>query len=98
MERSAQGVVEGARLSDRTGVALNDINQLSINVTARIEKIAEEASQESESAKAIARSMQNIVNLIEHASHGTQLNADKVRSLSSAAKDLRESVARFTVA
>jgi len=98
MERSAQGVVEGTRLSDRAGLALKDINQLSEDVSARIEQIAYVASEESESAKAVAHSMQDIVALIEQTSHGTQLNADKVRGLRSAADDLRESVARFNVA
>ncbi len=97
MERSAQGVVEGTRLSDRAGVALNAINQLSTDVTSRIEKIADTAKQESESAKAIAHGLQNIVGLIEQTSRGTQLNADKVQGLRSAADDLRESVARFNV-
>jgi len=97
MERSAQSVVEGTRLSDRAGVALNDINQLSTDVTLRIEKIADAATQESKSAKVIAHSMQHIVGLIEQTSHGTQLNAEKVRGLRSAADDLRESVARFNV-
>ena len=98
MERSAQSVVEGTKLADRAGVALNAINQLSTDVTSRIEKIADTANQESESAKAIAHGMQNIVGLIEQTSHGTQLNADKVQGLRSAADDLRESVARFKVA
>ena len=97
MERSAQGVVEGTRLSDRAGVALNAINQLSTDVTSGIEKIADAAKQESESAKAIAHGLQNIVGLIEQTSRGTQLNADKVHGLRSAADDLRESVARFKV-
>lgn len=98
MERSAQGVVEGTRLSDRAGLALKDINQLSEDVSARIEQIATVASKEADSAKAVANSMQGIVSLIEQTSHGTQLNADKVRGLRSAADDLRESVTRFNVA
>ena len=97
MERSAQGVVEGTRLSDRAGVALNAINQLSTDVTSRIEGIADAAKKESESAKAIAHGLQNIVGLIEQTSRGTQLNADKVHGLRSAADDLRGSVARFKV-
>ena len=98
MERSAQGVVEGTRLSDRAGLALKDINQLSEDVSARIEQIATVASKEADSANAVANSMQGIVSLIEQTSHGTQLNADKVRGLRSAADDLRESVTRFNVA
>ena len=98
MERSAQSVVEGTLLSDRAGLALNDINQLSEDVSARIENIATVASQESKSAKEVAQAMRDIVGLIEQTSHGTQLNADKVRSLRSAAADLRDSVARFNVA
>ena len=98
MERSAQGVVEGTRLSDRAGLALKDINQLSEDVSARIEQIATVASKEADSANAVANSMQGIVSLIEQTSHGTQLNADKVRGLRSAAEDLRESVTRFNVA
>ena len=98
MDRSAQGVVEGTRLSDRAGLALKDINQLSEDVSARIEQIATVASKEADSANAVANSMQGIVSLIEQTSHGTQLNADKVRGLRSAADDLRESVTRFNVA
>lgn len=98
MERSAQGVVEGTQLSDRAGLALKDINQLSEDVSARIEQIATVASKEADSANAVANSMQGIVSLIEQTSHGTQLNADKVRGLRSAAEDLRESVTRFNVA
>ena len=98
MERSAQGVVEGTRLSDRAGLALKDINQLSEDVSARIEQIATVASKEADSANAVANSMQGIVSLIDQTSHGTQLNADKVRGLRSAAEDLRESVTRFNVA
>lgn len=98
MERSAQGVVEGTRLSDRAGLALKDINQLSEDVSARIEQIATVASKEAESANAVANGMRGIVSLIEQTSHGTQLNADKVRGLRSAADDLRESVTRFNVA
>eukprot|EP01036_Dinobryon_divergens_P006118 gene6118-8115_t len=90
MERSAQGVVEGTRLSDRAGLALKDINQLSEDVSARIEQIATVASKEADSANAVANSMQGIVSLIEQTSHGTQLNADKVRGLRSAADDLRD--------
>jgi twitching motility protein PilJ len=97
MERSALGVVEGARLSDRAGLALTDIDRLSHDVTAHVERISNVATQESQSAGVIAKDIQAIFTLTEQNAQGTLLNAEKVRSLSTAANKLMESVARFSV-
>jgi twitching motility protein PilJ len=97
MERSALGVVEGARLSDRAGLALTDIDRLSHDVTAHVERISDVATQESQSAGVIAKDIQSIFTLTEQNAQGTLLNAEKVRSLSTAADKLMESVARFSV-
>ena len=97
MERSALGVVEGARLSDRAGLALTDIDRLSHDVTAHVERISNVATQESQSAGLIAKDIQSIFTLTEQNAQGTLLNAEKVRSLSTAANKLMESVERFSV-
>ena len=97
MERSALGVVEGARLSDRAGLTLTDIDRLSREVTAHVERISDVATQESQSASVIAKDIQSIFTLTEQNTQGTLINAEKVHSLSTAADNLMKSVARFSL-
>jgi hypothetical protein len=47
MERSTQGVVEGARLSDNAGTALSEIDRVSRQLADLIEQISDSASQRS---------------------------------------------------
>jgi twitching motility protein PilJ len=98
MERSTQGVVEGARLSDAAGAALADIDRVTRELSSLIERISSQASKEAESANVVAANIQHIFAVTEQTSEGTQSTAQMVRELSRTAEDLRTSVARFKVA
>ena len=97
MERSTQGVVEGARLSDAAGTALGDIDRVSRELSGLIERISAEALSEAESANVVAANIQHIFNVTEQTSDGTRSTAQMVRELSRTAEELRTSVARFKV-
>ncbi len=98
MERSTNGVVEGARLSDAAGSALGDIDRVTRELSALIERISSQALQEARSANVVAANIQHIFAVTEQTSEGTQSTAQMVRELSRTAEDLRASVARFKVA
>ncbi|MFN8897941.1 MAG: methyl-accepting chemotaxis protein [Pseudomonadota bacterium] len=98
MERSTQGVVEGARLSDAAGAALADIDRVTRELAELIERIAEQASREATSANVVADNIQHSFAVTEQTSAGTRSTAQMVRELSRSAEDLKASVARFKVA
>jgi len=98
MERSTQGVVEGARLSDAAGAALADIDRVTRELADLIERISASASREAESANEVAANIQHIFAVTEQTSEGTRSTAQMVRELSRTADELKASVARFKVA
>ncbi|MBT9489548.1 MAG: type IV pili methyl-accepting chemotaxis transducer N-terminal domain-containing protein [Rubrivivax sp.] len=97
MERSTQGVVEGARLSDAAGAALGDIDRVTRELSDLIQRISEQASEEATSANVVAENIQHIFAVTEQTGDGTRSTAQMVRELSRTAEELRQSVARFKV-
>ncbi|MBL0920350.1 MAG: type IV pili methyl-accepting chemotaxis transducer N-terminal domain-containing protein [Hydrogenophaga sp.] len=98
MERSTQGVVEGAKLSDNAGTALSEIDRVSRRLADLIEQISSAASREAESANEVAGNIQHIFAVTEQTGEGTRSTAQQVRELSAMAEELRQSVARFKIA
>jgi twitching motility protein PilJ len=98
MERSTQGVVEGARLSDAAGSALADIDRVTRQLSELIIQISAQASREAESANVVAANIQHIFAVTEQTGEGTRSTAQMVRELSRTAEELKASVARFKVA
>ncbi|MDO8717749.1 MAG: methyl-accepting chemotaxis protein [Polaromonas sp.] len=98
MERSTQGVVEGARLSDNAGTALTEIDQVSRHLAELIEQISRSASKEAVSANVVADNIQHIFAVTEQTGEGTRSTAQQVRDLSRMAEELRQSVSRFKIA
>jgi len=98
MERSTQGVVEGARLSDAAGAALGDIDRVTRELSQLIQRISQEALREAESANVVAANIQHIFAVTEQTSEGTRSTAQMVRELSRTAEELKASVARFKIA
>ena len=98
MERSTQGVVEGAKLSDSAGTALSEIDQVSRRLADLIEQISDSASREAASANVVADNIQHIFVVTEQTGEGTRSTAKQVRDLSRMAEELRESVSRFKIA
>ena len=97
MERSTQGVVEGAKLSDNAGSALSEIDSVSRRLAMLIEQISDSASREAESANEVATNIQHIFAVTEETGEGTRSTAQQVRELSRMAEELRQSVARFKI-
>ena len=98
MERSTQGVVEGAKLSDNAGTALTEIDQVSRRLAELIEQISMSASKEAESANVVAGNIQHIFAVTEQTGEGTRSTAQQVRELTRMAEELRQSVSRFKIA
>ncbi len=97
MERSTQGVVEGAKLSDNAGTALSEIDRVSRRVADLIEQISGSASREAGLANVVADNIQHIFAVTEQTGEGTRMTASQVRELSRMADELRQSVSRFKI-
>ena len=98
MERSTQGVVEGAKLSDNAGGALTEIDRVSRRLAELIEQISSATSHEAVQANEVADNIQHIFAVTEQTGEGTRSTAQQVRELSAMAEELRQSVARFKIA
>jgi len=98
MERSTQGVVEGAKLSDSAGTALSEIDSVSRRLAELIEQISKSAIREAASANVVADNIKHIFAVTEQTGEGTRSTATQVRELSRMAEELRQSVSRFKIA
>ena len=97
MEQSTQGVVEGAKLSDAAGQALSEIGDVSHNLADLIESISTSTQDQADSATRVARMMQDILQVTEQTTAGTQRTARAVDELTALASELKGSVAGFKV-
>ena len=98
MERSTQGVVEGAKLSDSAGSALSEIDEVSRRLTDLIEDISLVTGNEAKSAGLMASNIQQIFAVTEQTSEGTRETVTRVRELLRMAQELKQSVSRFKIA
>jgi len=98
MEKSTQGVVEGAHLSDAAGQALTEIGRVSRSLSELIEGISVTTSTQAESAQVVARNMEEMLRVNERTSDGTRHTAESVRQLAELAQELKASVSGFKVA
>lgn len=97
MERSTQGVVEGARLSDQTGTAFSEINTVAKRLANLIQQISLQAENEANVANSVADNIQHIFAVTEQTADGTRSTAQQVRELARVANQLERSVARFKI-
>jgi twitching motility protein PilJ len=97
MEKSTQGVVEGARLSDAAGAALADISRVSNRLAELIQGISTATGSQATSANGVAHNMQHILAVTGQAQDGTQQTAQSIRELAMLAQELKNSVSRFRV-
>ena len=97
MEKSTQGVVEGARLSDAAGAALSEIRRISNQLANLIQGISHSTEQQATSANGVAQNIQHILTITEQTQDGTQQTASSIRDLSALAQELKNSVSRFRV-
>jgi twitching motility protein PilJ len=97
MERSTQGVVEGARLSDDAGAALTEIDRVARRLADLVEQISGAAFKEADQANQVAGNIQHIFAVTEQTGESTRTTAALVRELARVADDLHQSVARFKI-
>ena len=97
MEKSTQGVVEGAKLSDAAGAALSDISRVSNRLAELIQGISFATELQATSANGVAHNIQHILSVTESTQDGTQQTANSIRQLSMLAQELKNSVSRFRV-
>jgi len=97
MERSTVGVVDGTRLSDAAGRALEQIDDVSRRLDGLIAEISQQALREAAQANDVAANIQHIFAVTEQTSEGTRSTAQMVHELSRSAEALKTSVARFKV-
>lgn len=97
MERSTQGVVRGAKLSDEAGMALINIGQVSQELADLIMHISKTTENQAASASSVAQSIQRILLVNSQTNEGTQQTAGSILQLSELARELKNSVARFRV-
>lgn len=95
MEKSTEGVVEGARLSDAAGQALNEIETVTNNLAQLIQAISTATAAQTEVASTVSRNMQQIQNITTQTTDGTKQTAQSVGQLTSLAAELSNSVAGF---
>ncbi len=97
MEKSTQGVVEGAKLSDAAGAALVDISGVSNRLAELIQDISFATGLQATSANGVALNIQHILSVTEHTQDGTEQTAESIRQLGALAQELKNSVSRFRV-
>jgi twitching motility protein PilJ len=97
MERSTSGVVEGTKLSDAAGQALEEIDTVARQLDEMVANITNRAKEEATSANDVAANIQHIFAVTEQTSEGTRSTAKMVHELSRSADALKTSVARFKV-
>ena len=95
MEQSTAGVVNGARLAEDAGEALEEIVSVSTHLAELIENISSSAAQQSKAAANITQTMNVIQEITTQTNAGTNETAASIGNLTELANDLRKSVAGF---
>ena len=97
MEYSTQGVVEGAKLSDAAGQALNEISSVSQDLARLIQAISADTQAQADIATKVAGSMQDILRITGQTTASTQETAVSIGQLTELAVELKGSVSGFKV-
>ena len=95
MEKSTQGVVEGAKLSDAAGQALTEIDQVTKNLATLIGQITQATQTQATATNKVAQNMQDILEITRQTTRGTQQAAGSIRDLAAVAQELKSSVSGF---
>jgi twitching motility protein PilJ len=95
MEKSTEGVVEGARLSDAAGKALTEIETVSNSLARLIQSISTATEAQTQVASQVTKNMEQIQQITSQTTQGTKLTAESVGQLTALSEELRDSVAGF---
>jgi twitching motility protein PilJ len=95
MEHTTAEVVHGARLAQDAGVALEEIETVSMSLADLIQNISNASRQQSLSAGHISNTMNVIQEITSQTSSGTTATAKSIGNLAEMASQLRASVSGF---
>jgi len=95
MEQSTAGVVNGARLAQESGEALDQIMEVSDDLSSLIQNISASARQQSKAASNISETMHVIQEITTQTSAGTNETAASIGNLTALADEMSNSVAGF---
>jgi twitching motility protein PilJ len=95
MEQSTAGVVNGARLAEESGEALDQIMKVSDDLSGLIQNISGSARQQSRAASNISETMHVIQEITTQTSAGTNETAASIGNLASLADEMGKSVDGF---
>jgi len=95
MEQSTAGVVNGARLAEESGEALDEIVNVSEDLSGLIQNISGSARQQSKAASNISETMHIIQEITTQTSAGTNETAASIGNLAALADEMANSVAGF---
>ncbi len=97
MEQTTAEVVRGARLAQDAGVALEEIEGVSQNLSELIHRISNAAQQQTSSAGQISHTMTVIQQITTHTSSVSTATAQSIGNLAQMASEMRRSVSGFTL-
>lgn len=95
MEKSTQGVVEGAKLSDEAGKVLKDIENATQELSTLVSSISVSTQVQTDMVQEVSQVMADILKITGQTTEGTELTAGQIGQLAALAADLRGSVAGF---
>jgi methyl-accepting chemotaxis protein len=98
MERSIQGVVEGARLSDAAGQALKEIENVTRDLAEMIQAIAVSTETQVVMAGEVRSIMRDVLSVTGSATERTQRTSTSIGQMAELTDSLKHSVAQFKVA
>ncbi len=95
MEKSTQGVVDGAQLSNAAGQALQEIEKSTHELADLVNSISVSTQVQTDMASEVAGFMNDILKITEQTSHSTQRTNSSVAQIESMASELNSSVSGF---
>ncbi len=97
MENSTQGVVDGTRLADSAGTALQESGQFSKELVDLTVGISARTRTEAQAIANVSARMQNVLEIARVSAQGTKETSAIVSALAASAKTLKESVSGFKI-
>lgn len=97
MEKSTFGVVEGGKLSDATGQALEEIEQVSKNLAQLIADISDATQAQAQSTDKVVKNMEEILQITRQTTNGTIQTTTSVKQIAGFAAELKSSVSSFKI-
>ncbi len=95
MEQSTTGVVSGAKIAERAGEALTEIEKVSVQLAGQIENISQTSRTQAAVASNISGTMTIIQEITTQTSNGTNETAASIELLATLANELKKSAAGF---